>query len=233
MSRQAVLVDPDWVEADKPDPEVAIVEVDEDICAYDRGISRAPSRSTGSRICRTRSAVTSSTRPTSRSCSRSAGSRTTTPSSSTAATTTGSPRTPTGTSSCTGTRSPAARRWPQEVGARLPRAGQRRTGPAQDVLQGPGAGPTIRASGTRWSQPSASNLVDVRSPDEFSGKLLAPAHLPQEQSQRAGHVTSAKNMPWSKAANDDGTFRSTTSCEAVLGGRGRLRQGHDRLLPDR
>src|SRR3954454_8978341 len=48
-------------------------------------------------------------------------------------------------------------------------------------------------------------LVDVRSPDEVSGKLLAPAHLPQEQSQRAGHVPSAKNIPWSKAANDDGT----------------------------
>jgi thiosulfate/3-mercaptopyruvate sulfurtransferase len=52
------------------------------------------------------------------------------------------------------------------------------------------------------------NLVDVRSPDEFSGKLLAPAHLPQEQSQRPGHVPSARNIPWSKAANDDGTFRS-------------------------
>jgi thiosulfate/3-mercaptopyruvate sulfurtransferase len=52
------------------------------------------------------------------------------------------------------------------------------------------------------------NLVDVRSPDEFSGKLLAPAHLPQEQSQRPGHVPSAKNIPWSKSANDDGTFKS-------------------------
>ncbi|WP_327289547.1 sulfurtransferase [Streptomyces sp. NBC_01198] len=52
------------------------------------------------------------------------------------------------------------------------------------------------------------NLVDVRSPDEFSGKLLAPAHLPQEQSQRPGHVPSARNIPWSKNANDDGTFKS-------------------------
>ena len=52
------------------------------------------------------------------------------------------------------------------------------------------------------------NLVDVRSPDEFSGKLLAPAHLPQEQSQKAGHVPTAVNIPWSKAANEDGTFRS-------------------------
>ena len=52
------------------------------------------------------------------------------------------------------------------------------------------------------------NLVDVRSPDEFSGKLLAPAHLPQEQAQRAGHIPTARNVPWSKAANDDGTFKS-------------------------
>ncbi|MCW2900782.1 MAG: Thiosulfate sulfurtransferase [Streptosporangiaceae bacterium] len=52
------------------------------------------------------------------------------------------------------------------------------------------------------------NLVDVRSPDEFSGKLLAPAHLPQEQAQRGGHIPTARSIPWSKAANDDGTFKS-------------------------
>ena len=52
------------------------------------------------------------------------------------------------------------------------------------------------------------NLVDVRSPDEFSGKILAPAHLPQEQSQRAGHIPGAINVPWSKAANEDGTFKA-------------------------
>jgi thiosulfate/3-mercaptopyruvate sulfurtransferase len=52
------------------------------------------------------------------------------------------------------------------------------------------------------------NLVDVRSPDEFSGKLLAPAHLPQEQSQRGGHIPTAANIPWSKAANEDGTFKA-------------------------
>jgi thiosulfate/3-mercaptopyruvate sulfurtransferase len=64
------------------------------------------------------------------------------------------------------------------------------------------------------------NLVDVRSPDEFSGKLLAPAHLPQEQSQRAGHVPSAKNIPWSKAANDDGTFRSDDELTELYKGEG-------------
>ncbi|MCH9735078.1 MAG: sulfurtransferase [Actinomycetia bacterium] len=54
----------------------------------------------------------------------------------------------------------------------------------------------------------ATNLVDVRSPDEFSGRILAPAHLPQEQSQRPGHIPGAINVPWSKAANEDGTFKS-------------------------
>ena len=52
------------------------------------------------------------------------------------------------------------------------------------------------------------NLVDVRSPDEYAGRLLAPAHLPQESAQRGGHVPTASNIPWSKAANDDGTFKS-------------------------
>ncbi|SMC93175.1 sulfurtransferase [Kibdelosporangium aridum] len=55
---------------------------------------------------------------------------------------------------------------------------------------------------------NTKNLVDVRSPDEFSGKLLAPAHLPQESAQRPGHVPSAINVPWAKAANEDGTFKS-------------------------
>ena len=54
----------------------------------------------------------------------------------------------------------------------------------------------------------AKNLVDVRSPDEYAGRLMAPAHLPQEQAQRAGHIPTAANVPWSKAANDDGTFKS-------------------------
>jgi thiosulfate/3-mercaptopyruvate sulfurtransferase len=62
------------------------------------------------------------------------------------------------------------------------------------------------------------NLVDVRSPDEFSGKLLAPAHLPQEQSQRAGHIPTAVNVPWSKAANEDGTFRSDPELTELYAG---------------
>ncbi|GAA4914892.1 thiosulfate/3-mercaptopyruvate sulfurtransferase [Stackebrandtia albiflava] len=59
------------------------------------------------------------------------------------------------------------------------------------------------------------NLVDVRSPDEYAGRLLAPAHLPQEQSQRAGHVPTALSVPWSKAANEDGTFKSDAELSAL------------------
>jgi thiosulfate/3-mercaptopyruvate sulfurtransferase len=54
----------------------------------------------------------------------------------------------------------------------------------------------------------AKNLIDVRSPDEYAGRLLAPAHLPQEQAQRGGHIPTAISVPWSKAANEDGTFKS-------------------------
>ena len=61
----------------------------------------------------------------------------------------------------------------------------------------------------------SKNLIDVRSPDEFSGKILAPAHLPQEQAQKGGHVPTAKNIPWSKAANEDGTFKSDDELKAL------------------
>jgi thiosulfate/3-mercaptopyruvate sulfurtransferase len=61
------------------------------------------------------------------------------------------------------------------------------------------------------------NLVDVRSPDEFAGRLLAPAHLPQEQAQRGGHIPTAKNVPWSKAAEEDGTFKSDDDLRKLYG----------------
>jgi thiosulfate/3-mercaptopyruvate sulfurtransferase len=64
------------------------------------------------------------------------------------------------------------------------------------------------------------NLVDVRSPDEFAGRLLAPAHLPQEQAQRGGHVPTARNIPWSKAADEDGTFKSDDALRGLYGGAG-------------
>jgi thiosulfate/3-mercaptopyruvate sulfurtransferase len=50
--------------------------------------------------------------------------------------------------------------------------------------------------------------VDVRSPEEFRGELLAPPHLPQEQAQVPGHIPGASNVTWAKAANENGTFKS-------------------------
>ncbi len=64
------------------------------------------------------------------------------------------------------------------------------------------------------------NLIDVRSPDEFTGKLLAPAHLPQEQAQRPGHIPTARNVPWSRAASDDGTFKPDAELRALYAGAG-------------
>ena len=64
------------------------------------------------------------------------------------------------------------------------------------------------------------NIVDVRSPQEFSGELAAPAHLPQEGGQIKGHVPTAKNIPWSKAANEDGTFKSNEELKALYEGAG-------------
>jgi len=63
----------------------------------------------------------------------------------------------------------------------------------------------------------SKNLVDVRSPDEFAGKLVAPAHLPQEGAQRPGHIPTALNVPWSKAANEDGTFKSDEELQKLYG----------------
>jgi len=73
------------------------------------------------------------------------------------------------------------------------------------------------------------NLVDVRSPDEFAGRLLAPAHLPQEQAQRGGHIPSARNVPWSKAAQEDGTFRSDDALRSLYGDEAGLDFGRDTI----
>jgi thiosulfate/3-mercaptopyruvate sulfurtransferase len=73
------------------------------------------------------------------------------------------------------------------------------------------------------------NLVDVRSPDEFAGRLLAPAHLPQEQAQRGGHIPTAKNVPWSKAAEEDGTFKSDDALRALYGDEAGVDFGRDTI----
>jgi thiosulfate/3-mercaptopyruvate sulfurtransferase len=65
-----------------------------------------------------------------------------------------------------------------------------------------------------------TGLVDVRAPDEFDGTLLAPAHLPQEGSQRGGHIPGAANIPWASAVAEDGTFKSVEELQEIYGGKG-------------
>jgi thiosulfate/3-mercaptopyruvate sulfurtransferase len=62
-------------------------------------------------------------------------------------------------------------------------------------------------------------LVDVRSPQEFTGEILAPPGLP-ETCQRGGHIPGAKSIPWGKACNEDGTFKSTSELQQLYGGAG-------------
>jgi thiosulfate/3-mercaptopyruvate sulfurtransferase len=63
-------------------------------------------------------------------------------------------------------------------------------------------------------------LVDVRSPKEFSGELLAPENLPQEGAQRGGHIPGAANIPWSQAVDEDGTFKSFDDLSSLYLGKG-------------
>jgi thiosulfate/3-mercaptopyruvate sulfurtransferase len=63
-------------------------------------------------------------------------------------------------------------------------------------------------------------MVDVRSPGEYSGELLAPANLPQEGAQRGGHIPGAANIPWSQAVQADGTFKSADELRALYSGKG-------------
>jgi thiosulfate/3-mercaptopyruvate sulfurtransferase len=68
-------------------------------------------------------------------------------------------------------------------------------------------------------QRGAAGLVDVRSPLEYTGEILAPPGLP-ETCQRGGHIPGARNIPWSNAVRDDGTFKSRAELEALYGGEG-------------
>jgi thiosulfate/3-mercaptopyruvate sulfurtransferase len=68
-------------------------------------------------------------------------------------------------------------------------------------------------------QAKSAALVDVRSPQEFTGEILAPPGLP-ETCQRGGHIPGAKSVPWGKACNDDGTFKSVDELRALYGGVG-------------
>ena len=79
-------------------------------------------------------------------------------------------------------------------------------------------------SATRWRRSSAAPdiaLVDVRSPKEYSGELLAPENLPQEGAQRGGHIPGAQNVPWATAVAEDGTFKSASRAARDLRRQGR------------
>jgi len=69
-------------------------------------------------------------------------------------------------------------------------------------------------------QDSGFALVDVRSPKEYSGELLAPENLPQEGAQRGGHIPGAANIPWGQAVRDDGTFKSAEELRELYQGKG-------------
>jgi thiosulfate/3-mercaptopyruvate sulfurtransferase len=65
-----------------------------------------------------------------------------------------------------------------------------------------------------------AGLVDVRSPKEYSGELLAPENLPQEGAQRGGHIPTAVSIPWATAVQEDGSFKSTDELKEIYGGKG-------------
>ncbi len=69
------------------------------------------------------------------------------------------------------------------------------------------------------SSQKVADMVDVRSPQEFTGEILAPPGLP-ETCQRGGHVPGAKNIPWAKACNEDGTFKTPEELKSLYGGAG-------------
>jgi len=79
---------------------------------------------------------------------------------------------------------------------------------------------TLRAFlGDVLERPSSTALVDVRSPAEFNGEVIAPPGM-TETAQRAGHVPGANNIPWAQAANEDGTFKSVEELRSLYGGKG-------------
>jgi hypothetical protein len=117
---------------------------------------------------------------------------------------------------------PAARRRPQEVGARLARADHRRANPREDQLHRLRAGRlAARAARRGHRRDRQANLVDVRSPDEFTGRLLAPAHLPQEQAQRGGHIPTARTSRGPRPRTRTARSGPTTSSPALPGARRR------------
>ncbi len=97
--------------------------------------------------------------------------------------------------------------------------------PTPRIYRAPNPDPSLRATRDymlelAWTDNNVG-LVDVRAPAEYSGELLAPPNLPQEGSQRGGHIPGAANVPWASAVNEsDGTFKSVEELREIYGGKG-------------
>jgi thiosulfate/3-mercaptopyruvate sulfurtransferase len=87
----------------------------------------------------------------------------------------------------------------------------------------------IRAfmSGVQSHVKAKGKLIDVRSPDEYTGKKLHMPDYPQEGAMRGGHIPGAKSVPWARAANADGTFKSSSELRDIYEGEAGLKKGDD------
>ena len=223
-AKDDVLVSADWAKAHLDDPSVRFVEVDVDTTAYDQShipgavgwnwtsqLSDGVRRDiAGARGLRRPALARAASAPTRRSCS-------------TATTTTGSPPGPTGSCSCTGTRTlrllnggrkfwldnnlPLSTDVPayDETGYELPEADFSLRAFRDDIL--PRVGDSSLA------------LVDVRSPAEFNGEVIAPPGM-TETAQRAGHIPGAASIPWAQQVREDGTFKSADELTALYAAKG-------------
>jgi thiosulfate/3-mercaptopyruvate sulfurtransferase len=103
----------------------------------------------------------------------------------------------------------------QELGTDLPEPA-----PARYVASGPDlALRAFLAEAMADSASGSAGFVDVRSPDEFTGRILAPPGLP-ETCQRGGHIPGARNIPWGQTCNDDGTFKTIGELRALYADKG-------------
>ena len=217
-----VLVSTEWVAAHLDDPNVRIVESNEDPLLYPSGhipgavqvdwttdlndqVRRDYLKKAGFESLMSRIGVTPKTRR----------------SSSTATRTTGGRPMPSGCSSCSVT---ATRKIMDGGRAKWEREGRPMTRDVPEYAPTQYSAPerddsTIRAFREQVlaHQQAGKPLIDVRSPAEYSGERLHMPDYPNEGALRGGHIPGAKNVPWSKAVNpDDGTFRSADELQDAL-----------------
>ena len=233
-----VLVSADWVEQHLDDPKVRVVESDEDVLLYDMGHipgsvkidwqGDLQDQLIRDYIDADKFAAI---------CSR-AGIAPTRPSSSMATSRTGGPATPSGRSSSSATRiagsSTAAGSSGSTRSGRPPPRFPLTLRPVTPSARDEAAIRAFRDEVLAHSK-SGKPLLDVRSPKEFTGEKTHMEDYPQEGSLRGGHIPGAVSVPWARAVNDDGTFKSAEELKAIYQGEVGLKpeRRHRRLLPDR